>query len=109
MNKKTSGNSLLDISEYYIPLELSEIFGNKNDFVLEIGFGDGDFLIEMAQRHPEKNFLGMEIKKKRFNIAVKKSRSFNNGNLKFLHMNANIAAKEIFLDNVFFSYIYKFS
>jgi len=101
MDKTTSGNSLLDISDYYIPLDFSIVFGNKNNFVLEIGFGDGDFLIEMAQRHPEKNFLGIEIKTKRFKIAVKKAKNEKNGNIKFLHMNANIAAEEIFTKNAF--------
>ena len=101
MNRTNSGNSRLDISEYYIPLDLSEIFGNENEFVLEIGFGDGDFLIEMAQLHPNKNFLGMEIKKKRFNTAVKKARNEKSGNIKFLHMNANIAVEELFPKDVF--------
>jgi tRNA (guanine-N7-)-methyltransferase len=101
MNKTNSGNSLLDISNYYIPLDLSVVFGNKNEFVLEIGFGDGDFLIEMAQRHPEKNFLGIEIKTKRFKLAVKKAEEEKNGNIKFLHMNAGIAIEEIFTEDIF--------
>ena len=101
MDKTNSGNTLLDISDYYIPLDLSVVFGNKNEFVLEIGFGDGDFLIEMAGVHPEKNFLGMEIKRKRFKIAAKKARKEKNRNIKFLHMNANIAVEEIFPENVF--------
>ena len=73
MNKEDSSSTRLDISEGYIPILLPEVFGNENDYVLEIGFGDGDFLIEMAERHPEKNFLGIEIKTKRFKIALKKS------------------------------------
>lgn len=101
MNKKALDNSALDISEYFIPIDLAQVFGNHNELVLEIGFGDGDFLIEMAERHPEKNFLGIEIKTKRFKIAVKASEHRKNGNLKFLHMNAEIAVKEIFPENVF--------
>ena len=101
MNRENSSKTGLDISEGYIPLDLSQIFGNRGDFVLEIGFGDGDFLIEMAERHTEKNFLGMEIKTKRFNIAVKKSKNTQSENIKFLHMNANIAVEEIFPEDVF--------
>lgn len=40
-----------------------EIFpGKKEDQPLEIdlGCGDGTFLVEMAQHHPERNFLGVE-------------------------------------------------
>ena len=101
MKKENSSKTLLDISESYIPLELSQVYGNMNDFVLEIGFGDGDFLIDMAERHPKKNYLGLEIKTKRFKIAVKRSRNYENENLKFLHMNANIAVEEIFIENTF--------
>lgn len=101
MTKVNSSKTGLDISEYYIPLNLEEVFGNGNEIVLEIGFGDGDFLIEMAHRHPEKNFLGMEIKTKRFKIAIKAAKYEKNENLKFLHMNADIAAEELFRENVF--------
>jgi len=101
MNKVNSSRSLLDISDYYIPLDLPEVFENNNELVLEIGFGDGDFLIEMAERHPEKNFLGLEIKTKRFKIAVKKAQMEKNGNIRFLHMNANIAVEELFFEDVF--------
>lgn len=101
MDKTNSVNSLLDISDYYIPLDLTQVFGNKKELVLEIGFGDGDFLIEMAQMHPEKNFLGIEIKTKRFKLAVKKAEEEKYGNLKFLHMNASIAVEELFTKDVF--------
>lgn len=96
-----SSRTVLDISDYYIPLKLTEVFGNNKDTALEIGFGDGDFLIEMAHRHLEKNFLGIEIKTKRFKIAVKASRHEKNGNLKFLHMNAVVAVNELFPDDAF--------
>ena len=101
MNKENSSSTKLDISESYIPIRLDEVFGNDNDFVLEIGFGDGDFLIEMAELNPEKNYLGIEIKTKRFKIALKKSKDVLSDNLKFLHMNANIAVEEIFQNNTF--------
>jgi len=101
MSKANPEKSSLDITDFYIPLDLSKVFGNKNEVVLEIGFGDGDFLIEMADRHPEKNFLGIEIKTKRFKIAVKSTQHKNNENLRFLHMNANIAVEELFFEDVF--------
>ncbi len=101
MTKHDSSKTMLDISDTYIPLDLTQVFGNDNDFVLEIGFGDGDFLIEMAALHPDKNYLGIEIKTKRFKIAVKKSKNYTRDNLKFLHMNANIAVEEIFLKDTF--------
>lgn len=38
-----------------------EIFGNKQPVILEIGFGMGDSLAEMASAMPDNNFLGIEV------------------------------------------------
>ncbi|MCF0145056.1 MAG: tRNA (guanosine(46)-N7)-methyltransferase TrmB [Eubacterium sp.] len=37
-----------------------ELFGNENPIELEIGIGKGRYLMDMAGRHPERNFLGIE-------------------------------------------------
>jgi len=36
------------------------VFGNHNPLVLEIGCGVGDFVTEMAQLHPELNFIALD-------------------------------------------------
>ncbi len=43
------------------PLNLPEIFGNSRPVVIEIGFGNGSLLAMQAQRHPEINFIGIEV------------------------------------------------
>jgi tRNA (guanine-N7-)-methyltransferase len=43
------------------PVALSAIFGNAHPVYLEIGFGNGESLAEMARRHPERNYLGVEV------------------------------------------------
>jgi len=42
-------------------LNLTEVFGREAPVVLEIGFGMGDSLIEMAKDQPEKNYIGIEV------------------------------------------------
>lgn len=42
-------------------LDWKEVFGNDNPVVLEIGFGMGASLVEMAKNAPEKNFFGIEV------------------------------------------------
>jgi len=42
-------------------LDLREVFGNDRPVYLEIGFGNGESLAEMAQSHPERNYLGVEV------------------------------------------------
>ena len=39
----------------------SEAFGREAPLGIEIGFGMGDSLLEMAKRRPEQNFLGIEV------------------------------------------------
>ena len=43
------------------PLDLDLLFGRRAPCHLEIGFGMGDTLLEMARRHPENNFLGVDV------------------------------------------------
>ena len=43
------------------PLSLSEIFGRSAPVVVEIGFGMGKSLVEMAANAPEKDFIGIEV------------------------------------------------
>lgn len=44
-----------------VTLDLPALFGNNNPVILEIGFGNGDSLAEMALAQPDKNFLGIEV------------------------------------------------
>jgi len=43
------------------PLSLSEIFGRSAPVVVEIGFGMGKSLVEMAANAPERDFIGIEV------------------------------------------------
>lgn len=53
-------------SSYYIndpesyKSKYNELFKNNNPIHLEVGMGKGDFIIEMAKRNPDINFIGME-------------------------------------------------
>ena len=42
-------------------LDFKDVFGRNADVVLEIGFGMGKSLVEMALNAPEKDFLGIEV------------------------------------------------
>jgi tRNA (guanine-N7-)-methyltransferase len=42
-------------------LDLDKIFGRHAEKILEIGFGDGRSLLQMAKNAPEKDFLGIEV------------------------------------------------
>lgn len=42
-------------------LELDTVFGRHSPVTLEIGFGNGENLIDMARNSPDTNFLGIEV------------------------------------------------
>src|SRR5262245_24169511 len=44
-----------------VPLDLERVFGRAAPKILEIGFGMGETTAEIAQRHPENDYLGVEV------------------------------------------------
>jgi len=49
----------IDFSEQ--PLDYQTLFGNNNEIIVEIGFGDGDSLLQQAINQPQYNFIGIEV------------------------------------------------
>ena len=43
------------------PLQFEALFGRTAPVVLEIGFGNGDTLVQLAAEHPDLDFLGIEV------------------------------------------------
>jgi tRNA (guanine-N7-)-methyltransferase len=43
------------------PLDLDGLFGRPAPCHMEIGFGMGEALLEMARSHPQNNYLGVEV------------------------------------------------
>jgi tRNA (guanine-N7-)-methyltransferase len=44
----------------------TDFFKNNNPIVLELGCGKGEYSVGLAQRNPNKNFIGIDIKGARF-------------------------------------------
>ena len=49
------------LSLYDGPIDPKVVFGRDAPLVLEIGFGMGDSLLEMARSEPDKDFIGIEV------------------------------------------------
>jgi tRNA (guanine-N7-)-methyltransferase len=43
------------------PLDVATVFGRRAPLILEIGFGMGEGLTEIAAAHPENDYLGVEV------------------------------------------------
>ena len=47
-------------ANYFAPLDLATVFSRPGPLEVDLGCGDGSFLVAMAERYPERNFLGVE-------------------------------------------------
>jgi len=43
------------------PLDLDAVFGRQAPRILEIGFGNGESLAEIAHNHPQNDYIGIEV------------------------------------------------
>jgi tRNA (guanine-N7-)-methyltransferase len=88
-------NEIIKSSKYYIanPSEykgkFNELFGNNNPIRLEIGIGKGDFIIGMAEKYPDINFLGVEVQESVIVRAVKKLDNKKLNNVYVMMVNAD--------------------
>lgn len=62
----------------------SDFFGNNNPIVLELGCGRGEYTVNLAERFPDKNFLGIDIKGARMWRGAKTATENNIANAGFL-------------------------
>ena len=65
-----------------------EVFGNDHLLRLEVGMGKGQFIMEQARRHPEVNFIGIEMYSSVLIRALQKMEEEELPNLKFLRIDA---------------------
>lgn len=68
----------------------AEVFGNDHPLRIEVGMGKGQFIIAMAQKYPEINFIGIERYDSVLLRAIQKLEKEENqpANLRFVCMDA---------------------
>ena len=69
-------------------IDTKALFQNDNPLRLEIGCGKGQFAMEIAKRHPDINFIAVEINKNVIVQACEKAKRENLKNLRFLILGA---------------------
>ena len=67
----------------------SEVFGRSAQLHVELGMGKGDFISQLAQRHPEINFIGIEAQQDVLYSAAKKVRELGLTNVRMLSFDIN--------------------
>lgn len=65
-------------------LNLESAFGRAAAVVLEIGFGNGDTLVQQATENPDKNYIGIEVHEPGVGHCLLKARDANINNLRLI-------------------------
>jgi tRNA (guanine-N7-)-methyltransferase len=78
---------------YFTPLDLPGIFGRNAPLHVDLGCGDGSFLVALAERYPEKNFLGVERMSGRVEKASRKASGLQN--VRLLHLENSYAVEHL--------------
>ncbi len=92
---------LHDFQSITEPLSLEDLFPLPQPFELEIGCGDGGFLFERAQAHPERNFLGIERLLGRVRKLSKKGLREGLTNLRLLRIEARYVLEYLLPEHAF--------
>jgi len=72
--------------DFFAEIGKSAIFTDDRPLEVDLGCGDGKFLMEMAEHHPDRNFLGVERLLGRVRKVCKKATRRNLENLKVLRL-----------------------
>ena len=89
-----NANEIVKNSEYVINNpenyigKYKRFFNNNNPINIEIGMGKGDFIIGMAKKYPNINFIGVEKYESVLVRAIEKLEGINLPNLKLIRMDA---------------------
>lgn len=90
----TGADTYIENSEYVVQDEKSkkgcwsEVFGRKAPLHIEVGMGKGQFMMELALRNPDINYVGIEMYSSVLLRAVQKMEENPMDNLRFIRMDA---------------------
>lgn len=64
-----------------------EHFGNRNPIHIEVGTGKGRFVTEMAEAHPQTNYIGVELQTSVIAMALRRVKESGAENVRLLNQN----------------------
>ena len=65
----------------------NSLFDNNNPVILELGCGKGEYTVQLAEKFPDQNFIGVDIKGARMYTGAKEAIQKNLKNVAFLRTN----------------------
>lgn len=81
----------LQLENFYLKGKwTSNFFKNENQIILELGCGKGEYTVELAEKNPSFNYIGVDIKGARMYVGAKKALEKGLKNVAFLRTNIEI-------------------
>lgn len=87
---------LYNPSSWFETLDWEEVFGNSHPVEIDIGCGDGSFLVHRAKNHPERNFVGVERLLGRARKVDRKAQRLGLANVRALRIESGYAVRFLF-------------
>jgi tRNA (guanine-N7-)-methyltransferase len=84
-------DEILHVGRLPWPAPWADLFGREAPLLLEIGFGGGDFLVDLARKRPSHNVLGFEISLPALRKAVKKLATAGLTNARVIQADSRVA------------------
>jgi len=78
------------------PIDWGDQFGRSAPLGVEVGFGNGDFLVDLAQKYPETGFIGIERGWGSIQRGLKRLRRRGLTNVRLLQVDAAFAMDRFF-------------
>lgn len=70
-----------------------KFFHNENPLILELGCGKGEYAVQLAEKNPQINFIGIDIKGARLYTGAKQALEKGLKNVAFLRTNIEIVSQ----------------
>lgn len=78
------------------PIDWPERFGRQAPLEVEIGFGNGEFLVRNAASHPDHDFVGLEVAWASTKRALRRIAREGLGNIRLAQIDARLAFQRLF-------------
>jgi tRNA (guanine-N7-)-methyltransferase len=82
-------------ANYFVPLDLEAIYGRGAPIEVDLGCGDGSFLVKMAEANPARDFLGIERLLRRVRSAHRKITERQLTNVRILRVETSYAVRHM--------------
>jgi len=80
-------------ANYFAPINLTDVFARPGLLEVDLGCGDGSFLVAMAQKFPERNYLGIERMFGRVRSACGRATRAGASNVRVLRVETSYAVQ----------------